>query len=581
MMFKKRKRTSAKQGKEFIRTFYQNNKLCYSIALVAVIGQAILEIVLAYLLQEIMDIAVTGGRKELVDMLIVTALYIVSLVIILLIVRQGKSSFMKKAMKQYRGFVFEKITKKSIGSFSEESTSKYISALTNDAITIEQNYLYSSFLLVSRIVWFVAGLGMMFWYNWTMTLVVIGLCLIPMLVSILFGGKLVKEDKIISENNETFVGMIKDLLTGFTVIKSFKAEKEVVKLFDNHNSSLENSKYRRRRVEEFISIVTATSGFVVQMGVFFYGTLLAIRGEITVGVVVAFVQLMNYVLIPLNDVPKCIANRKAAVGLIDKVAEAVAVNISREGRNIPHKLEDCIKVEQLNFGYNNDELILHDINVSFESGKSYAIVGGSGSGKTTLLNLLLGSFTDYEGMVTFDGEELRNISTDSLYDIISIIQQNVFVFDNSIRDNITMFKEFEEDTIQFAIERAGLTNLIEEKGHEYNCGENGCGLSGGERQRISIARCLLRNTPVLMMDEATAALDAATAFSVTNAILDIKNLTRIIVTHRLEEHLLRKYDEIIVMKNGYLTEKGTFEELINQKGYFFSLYMVTNSLVNE
>lgn len=581
MMFKKRKRTSAKQGKEFIRTFYQNNKLCYSIALVAVIGQAILEIVLAYLLQEIMDIAVTGGRKELVDMLIVTALYIVSLVIILLIVRQGKSSFMKKAMKQYRGFVFEKITKKSIGSFSEESTSKYISALTNDAITIEQNYLYSSFLLVSRIVWFVAGLGMMFWYNWTMTLVVIGLCLIPMLVSILFGGKLVKEDKIISENNETFVGMIKDLLTGFTVIKSFKAEKEVVKLFDNHNSSLENSKYRRRRVEEFISIVTATSGFVVQMGVFFYGTLLAIRGEITVGVVVAFVQLMNYVLIPLNDVPKCIANRKAAVGLIDKVAEAVAVNISREGRNIPHKLEDCIKVEQLNFGYNNDELILHDINVSFESGKSYAIVGGSGSGKTTLLNLLLGSFTDYEGMVTFDGEELRDISTDSLYDIISIIQQNVFVFDNSIRDNITMFKEFEEDTIQFAIERAGLTNLIEEKGHEYNCGENGCGLSGGERQRISIARCLLRNTPVLMMDEATAALDAATAFSVTNAILDIKNLTRIIVTHRLEEHLLRKYDEIIVMKNGYLTEKGTFEELINQKGYFFSLYMVTNSLVNE
>lgn len=580
-MFKKRKRTSVKQGKEFIRTFYRNNKLCYSIALVAVIGQAILEIILAYLLQEIMDIAVTGGRKELVDMLIVTALYIVSLVIILLIVRQGKSSFMKKAMKQYRGFVFEKITKKSIGSFSEESTSKYISALTNDAITIEQNYLYSSFLLVSRIVWFVAGLGMMFWYNWTMTLVVIGLCLIPMLVSILFGGKLVKEDKIISENNETFVGMIKDLLTGFTVIKSFKAEKEVVKLFDNHNSSLENSKYRRRRVEEFISIVTATSGFVVQMGVFFYGTLLAIRGEITVGVVVAFVQLMNYVLVPLNDVPKCIANRKAAVGLIDKVAEAVAVNISREGRNIPHKLEDCIKVEQLNFGYNNDELILHDINVSFESGKSYAIVGGSGSGKTTLLNLLLGSFTDYEGMVTFDGEELRDISTDSLYDIISIIQQNVFVFDNSIRDNITMFKEFEEDTIQFAIERAGLTNLIEEKGHEYNCGENGCGLSGGERQRISIARCLLRNTPVLMMDEATAALDAATAFSVTNAILDIKNLTRIIVIHRLEEHLLRKYDEIIVMKNGYLTEKGTFEELINQKGYFFSLYMVTNSLVNE
>ena len=580
-MDKKRKNASMKQGKEFIRTFYQNNKLCYSITLLAVIVQAIMDIILAYLLQEVIDIAVSGGKKDLLHMLMVTVIYIIFLVVVLLIVRQGKSSFMRKAMKQYKGYVFERITKKSIGSFSEESTSKYISALTNDAITIEQNYLYSSFMLVSRSVWFVAGLGMMFWYNWSMTLVVIGLCLIPMLVSILFGGKLVKEDKIISENNETFVGMIKDLLTGFTVIKSFKAEKEVSTLFNDHNSNLENSKYRRRRVEELISIVTVTSGFIVQMGIFFYGTLLAIKGDITVGVVIAFVQLMNYVLVPLNDVPRCIVNRKAAAGLVNKMAEAVAVNTIREGRSIENKLEDCIEVEHLNFGYSNDELILHDINVSFESGKSYAIVGGSGSGKTTLLNLLLGSFTEYEGKVTFDGEELREISTDSLYDIISIIQQNVFVFDSSIRDNITMFKDFEEETIQSALERAGLTNLIEEKGHEYNCGENGSGLSGGERQRISIARCLLRNTPVLMMDEATAALDAATAFSVTNAILDIENLTRIIVTHRLEEPLLRKYDEIIVMKNGYLIEKGTFDELINNKGYFYSLYMVTNSAVNE
>jgi ABC-type multidrug transport system fused ATPase/permease subunit len=137
-----------------------------------------------------------------------------------------------------------------------------------------------------------------------------------------------------------------------------------------------------------------------------------------------------------------------------------------------------------------------------------------------------------------------------------------------------MFHDFEEEKLQSAIDRAGLSGLIAEKGADYACGESGKHLSGGEKQRVSIARCLIRETPVLLVDEATAALDAETAFSVTNEILNIENLTRIIVTHSLEEPLLRRYDEIIVVQGGKITEKGKFDELMAEKGYFYSLYNV-------
>ena len=211
-----------------------------------------------------------------------------------------------------------------------------------------------------------------------------------------------------------------------------------------------------------------------------------------------------------------------------------------------------------------------------EAGKKYALVGASGSGKSTLLNLLMGAYDGYQGSITIDGKQLRTVDSDSLYDLISLIGQNVFLFDNTIRENITMFRHFPDEAVNSAVNRSGLAAVIAAKGENYRCGENGNGLSGGERQRVSIARSLLRNTPVLMLDEATAALDNQTAFEVADAILKLDGLTRIVVTHRLEEALLRQYDEIIVLRDGRIIEQGTFENLMEETGYFHSLFTVSN-----
>ena len=221
--------------------------------------------------------------------------------------------------------------------------------------------------------------------------------------------------------------------------------------------------------------------------------------------------------------------------------------------------------------------MLRDITAAFEKGKSYAIVGASGSGKTTLLNLLMGACRDYEGALTIDGKELRGFSAESLYDRISLIGQHVFIFDDTIRANITMFADFPKGRVDRAIGLAGLDAVIRERGEDSLCGENGVNLSGGERQRISIARSLLKGADVLLVDEATSALDNETARHVSDAILNLRGLTRIVVTHRLDGTLLARYDEILMLKNGALCEQGAFPELMEKKGQFYALFTVTNT----
>ena len=218
---------------------------------------------------------------------------------------------------------------------------------------------------------------------------------------------------------------------------------------------------------------------------------------------------------------------------------------------------------------------VHELDIAFRAGGCYALVGGSGSGKSTLLNLLMASSREYQGKICYDGKELRDVSPGSLYDLVSIIQQNVFVFNSTIRDNITMFSDFPKEEVDNAVRLSGLKKLIDEKGENYLCGENGAGLSGGERQRISIARALLRRTPVLLVDEATASLDAETSFEVMDAILKLDGFTRVIVTHDLDENILRRCTGVYTLKNGGISEQGSFDKLMAQKGYFYSLFTVS------
>ena len=482
-------------------------------------------------------------------------------------------------MCQYKEYAFTELTKKSISAFSKENTGRYLSMLTSDAYAVGNQYVEQQFMWFGYAALFVEALVIMLIYSPLLTGIAIIFSLLPLLVSLKTGNRLAEKDRIISDRRELFISGLKDWLAGFPVIKSFRAEKEAMDSFQKENALLEDARRDRRRTYWTIEAISSWSADFTVLGMYFVGALLVgnVTSGITAGIVIAFVQLMNIFQQPLIVFPMFWSNRKSAIKLIDKLAALLQENVRNEGGEHLTGLKEGIRLENLSYAYEEDKPVLKSINQNFEAGKSYAVVGASGSGKSTLLNLLLGSSDAYEGSIFLDGKELRQVDSDSLYGLITLVQQNVFIFNDTIRNNITMFGEFSEEQVENVIRQSGLAKLVAARGEDYICGENGNGLSGGEKQRISIARALLRGAPVMLVDEATAALDAATAYEVTSAILDIEALTRIVVTHRLEEGLLKKYDKILVMKGGSICEKGSFAELMKQKGLFYSLFVVAQS----
>lgn len=556
----------------YTRAIFRGNRLCFVIALLFTCAGTLWNLIVSYLLGHILDIMTTGNLAQLAH----TTLFCLGLSAVIflsqLALYRAKTRFIHRGLAQYKDLAFSHLSQKSIRAFSQENTGRYLSALTNDTNSIEENYLNQSFLMVSQVLLFFGSLGMMLWYSWKLALATILLSLIPIAVTLATGGKLAAREKKVSEENESYVSMLKDLLSGFSVIKSFKAEDQVRSRFAQANAWLEHIKARRRWLYFLISAMSTCLSFLVQFGIFLFGAYLAIRGEITPGTVLIMVNLCGLLLNPIQTVPQYWAARKAALALMDKLAELTAQNQQDSGVAIPATLRQAITLDHVSFGYEADKPILQNLTAQFQAGKTYAIVGGSGSGKSTLLHLLMGSSGAYTGSIAIDGTELRDVDAHSLYDLMSLMGQDVFLFDDTIRNNLTMFRSFPEEEVAKAVERSGLSQLLQMRGEDYRCGENGVNLSGGEGQRISIARCLLRRTPVLLLDEATAALDNATAAAVTQSILDLSGTTRIVVTHRLEAHLMAQYDEILVLRDGRIQEQGSFSDLMDRKGYFYSLF---------
>lgn len=566
-----------KKNREFIHQLYYKNRINFIVTIILTIAMSSLNLMISWLIQQIMDCTANQDMQALVRSAWIVIIVVVIYTIANVMYRAVYPRFLQRAMQQYRDYAFSRLTQKSLRSFSKEGTALYVSALTNDCTSIENNYLAATFTLIELLFCFLGALIMMLYYSPVMLVLAVALSFLPVAVSMTAGNRLTEQEKEISKKNERFVSIVNELLSGFPVIKSFRAEAQASRLFSQRNEQAEEAKKNKRRTEQLISLLANDAGIIAQMGIFLAGAWLAISGKgVTAGVVIVFVQLMNYILNPISQVPLLWSNRKAAIALMDKLSDALSENVREEGREKLNGFSEKIEVKDLTYGYEPESPVLKDLDVQFDAGKSYAIVGGSGSGKSTLLNLLMGSSSNYQGEICIDGVSIKNIESESLYQLMTSVQQNVFVFNDTIRNNVTMFHEFPDKEVTLALERSGLSEFIEKRGEDFVCGENGANLSGGERQRISIARALLRKSPILLVDEATAALDAATARAVSFSILNLVGMTRIVVTHRLEEAILRRYDKILVMKNGTICEQGNFDTLMQQKGQFYSLFQIAH-----
>jgi ATP-binding cassette subfamily B protein len=563
-------------GKQLRGQFFYKNIPIFCLAVFAALAAGSLNLILSWIIQQLMDTAAgESGALSFRTLLLISAGFVLLCAGLSLLNYASQPRFLERAMRQYKDFAFKKLIGKSISSFRDESAAGYLSALTNDAASIETNYLAQMLAMITKAVTFVGALLLMCRYSLLMTAIAAGLTVLPLIASLLTGNRLQAVESRVSERNGEFTAALSDCLAGFTVVKNFRAEREIFRLFAQSNKALEHEKFTGRRIKTLVGMIGAVTGIFAQLGVFIAGVYLSMKGgSMTPGAVVLFVNLMNFIISPIAELPGLLACRKAALGLVDKLAAALERSSSREGSETLNRLEHGIRLENVSFAYEPGKTVLHGINAEFEAGRAYALVGGSGSGKSTLLNLLMAAETNYSGHILADGIELSDISTESLYGTIAAIQQNVFVFNASIKDNVSMFRDFPKTEMDEAIARAHLGALIRERGEDYLCGENGSGLSGGEKQRISIARSLLKKSSVLLADEVTAALDAQTAHRVSSDILDLQGITRIVVTHTLEESLLRRYDKIFVLRGGRIEEAGSFADLMANKGYFYALFTV-------
>ena len=563
--------------KQLEAQFYHKNIPALCLAVFSSLIGGSLNLIVSWLIMQLID-AASGvpGTLPIGTLAMLSGGFVVLCIAVFLLEYISMPRYIERAMLQYKNFAFRKLTEKGISSFRDESTATYLSALTNDSTSIETDYLGQQMALISKVFTFAGALVMMLWYSPLLTAIAAGVTILPLIASLLTGSRIEAAERRVSDRNRSFTAALSDCLAGFSVVKSFKAEKEIFKLFAENNRALEGEKFSKRRIKTIVGMIGSVTGIIAQLGVFLVGSYFALSGYgLTPGVVIIFVNLMNFMISPIAELPGLLASRKAARGLIDKLATALESNPVSKGTSELTHLASGIRLENVSFGYDDSKEVLHGISAFFDAGKAYAVVGASGSGKSTMLNLLTAAAGNYRGNILIDDTELRSIASESLYELISVIQQNVFIFNASIRDNVTMFRSFPEQEIEDAISHAHLNALIAERGDGYLCGENGKGLSGGEKQRISIARSLLKKSSVLLADEATASLDAQTAHQVASDILDLDGITRIVVTHGLEESLLRRYDGIVVLKDGRIEESGSFDELMERKGYFHALFTVS------
>ena len=483
-----------------------------------------------------------------------------------------RNKLVRQIMSRYKNKVFQSILDSDYRDFSKEKSGKFISVLTENMKKIEQDYLHQYFNISKNISLMIFSLVAMFIGNWFLTLLVIIASIIPMMISGFIGQKSASLQNSSMIADQKYLAKVKDILAGFLVIKSFNVKEAIGQDYKNESEKLDEIYFIKGKFDVLSNVISQLSGMIVFLVAFGGGMYLVFGGHTTIGSVTAIVQLVNFVVMPLNEIGMGMSKFREGQATLNSFEVKDVIEL-QTGKTKEY-FDDVISFSNVDFSYPNaEEKIFNNLSLQIKKGEKIAIVGMSGSGKSTLLNLLLRFYDVTSGYISIDNQDLQAISAESLYNLMTIVQQDVYIFDDTLKANITLSQSFSEDDIKKAVQQSGLESYIleNELGLQTLCGENGSNLSGGERQRLSIARALIRKTPILLLDEATSSLDNKVTTEIENSILEIQDLTVLVVTHKLNKSILKKYNRILFMKNGVIVEDGSFDNLMDRKGEFYKL----------
>ena len=530
-------------------------------------------IAFAYSIKGIIDSGMSQNEDALTQAVLVGASVIFIYAGLNFISLRLRNKLVRQIMSRYKNKVFQSILDSDYRDFSKEKSGKFISVLTENMKKIEQDYLHQYFNISKNLSLMIFSLLAMFIGNWFLTLLVIIASVIPIIISGFIGQKSASLQNSAMIADQKYLAKVKDILAGFLVIKSFNVKESICEDYSHESEKFDEINFIKGKFDVLANVISQLSGMIVFLVAFGGGMYLVFNGHTTIGSVTAIVQLVNFVVMPLNEVGMGISKFREGQATLD--AFEVKDVIELQTGKTKEYFDDVISFSNIDFSYpNTEEKIFNHLSLKIQKGEKIAIVGMSGSGKSTFLNLLLRFYDVTSGHISIDNQDIQAISAESLYNLMTIVQQDVYIFDDTLRANITLNQSFTDEEIKQAVQQSGLESYVleSESGLQTLCGENGSNLSGGQKQRLSIARALIRKTPILLFDEATSSLDNQVTTEIENSILDIQDLTALVVTHKLNENILKRYDRILFMKAGVIVEDGSFCDLMDRRGEFYKLF---------
>lgn len=482
-----------------------------------------------------------------------------------------------------RNRIYQHLLGLSADYFTEKSTGNLISRAGTDAQHLDGGIQSIGSLIKDPIV-FCLALGRCFYLNWSLTLTT--LCIIPPLAwAFSRSGRLLKRymHKIQEENANVF-DALQETFTGIRVVKIFNLNRYVSEKFQKRTQTFADTVIKSAKLQEITHpLIDLLTGIAIA-GVIYYGGSLVIRGELTEGQFIEFFLAFALIMDPLrklNDANIKINHAASASDRIHEILEWKPKVTESDQAQPLSTFSQAIQFTDVRFSYPDEPTrnILNSISFEAKKGEITAFVGSSGSGKTTLMNLLPRLFDVTSGRISIDGTNIKDFRLSDLRNMIAVVSQDVFLFNDTIEENIRCGKlDASPEDIKKAAERANALDFIEKQpfGFQTVIGDRGQKLSGGERQRLSIARAFLRESPILILDEATSNLDSASEKAVQEALeVLMKNRTTLVIAHRLST--IKNADQIHVMKNGSRIESGRHEELMEKQGEYFRLNQLQQS----
>lgn len=541
----------------------RQSKLLLALTLLLSVITSAAGVGIALILQKVIDAAMQGDRERFWQILMISVIYLLLLGLLGYICSLCSKALVRDLTVSLRERVFRGVFQQKVEDFTATNTADYLSALTNDIKQLEDNYIHPILFTLQNSVVFIASLIVLFYVSPLVTVILILSMILMFAVPSLFGKALQDRQNAVSAQMSVFTTKLKDLLSGYEVIKSYAMGRHAEQKFKQENERAAGTRFAADRLFAANEGVSQTLAVLTQFAVVFIAAYLIISGNLSAGSLVALVQLsggiVGPVLIIMENMPK-IQGMKPVLARIDELSGSMV-------DSYPGKLEPVfnksLEIRQLQFAYPSGKPVLKGIDLTLEKGKKYALVGQSGCGKSTLAKLLSGYYERYDGTISVDGTDIRSLDREKLLQMTSTIHQNVYMFDTDMKQNICLDEEFTEEELGRAVQMSVMHKFAVNTpmGLLSPVGENGSQLSGGQRQRIAVARALIRSRPLLILDEGTSAIDMQTAYEIESRLLKHKELTLITITHNMNEDLLELYDEIIYMENGEIAGMGPFAEL--------------------